>query len=635
MRFSFILAARNEKSTICAAIQSVLNQDYSDVEVIYIDDASTDGSADLVRQSFDDSRLILVEHNENCGILISRLEGLSMATGEWALFLDGDDCFVPQTCWVLAEAIGKADEDVEIFGFGTSIRYKSTVPDQIRAESERLFAKAVPGLLSGEQLLDQLYIQRNGAWVVWNRCYSMNLARRAAKQFVQERMIMLEDFYMSFIFASEAKRYQGLDAALYQYSYGAGVSTSATVSLESLENYLLLQRAIERTREYAKSRGTYEKYREAMDIVEQEGIIGVCWRLDQLEKTERSKALQMIQKYFNAEQLLSAMEANEHFSERVKAERFAAGHSAEDKIRSIFEIGGSMGIQEELHRLTNNFHDLPQYSSLYQYILWLNDLAEKKDPLFQEQYLPIIQDERKKPKDKRPFLTVVTRTQGKRPEMLRETLLSLAGQSDEDFELILVGHRLEEDARIVVQKIVDEQPAFLRSRIRLIEVDHGDRATPLNVGFAHAHGEYIAVLDDDDLVFDNWVEVFHESATENYGKIIHAYAVTQEWMTLAGESALRASSSFGTRYCTDFEMISQLTSNHCPLMSLAFPSYYFQELGIIFDEELTTTEDWDYLMRLSFLAGVADSRITTSIYRLWVNAENSQTLHNRDEWAYF
>ncbi len=67
-------------------------------------------------------------------------------------------------------------------------------------------------------------------------------------------------------------------------------------------------------------------------------------------------------------------------------------------------------------------------------------------------------------------------------------------------------------------------------------------------------------------------------------------------------------------------------------MSLAFPRYVFDFFGVEFDQALSTTEDWDFLMRCAFICGVSNTATVTSIYRKWVNAQNSETLHKKDEW---
>ena len=298
-----------------------------------------------------------------------------------------------------------------------------------------------------------------------------------------------------------------------------------------------------------------------------------------------------------------------------------------------------MELKQQVECLGDTLTKMPAKSAIGSYLSWLeNQIEENKAcELFKEIYEPIIKETEleKEKKENLPFLTIVTRTQGKRPEMLRETLLSLVGQEDGDFELILIGHKLDSKQKENVEQIISEQPEMLRRKIRFIELDHGNRTTPLNVGFAHANGRYVAVLDDDDIVMDHWVSSFHQAAEENNGKILHAYVFEQKWETVCttgGREALRAVDAPKATHCMNFDPLRQTRENNCPLIGLAFPVYYFHKMGFIFDETLTTTEDWEYLMRLAPIAGVADIEEATSIYRLWTNAENSATLHNQDEW---
>jgi len=67
-------------------------------------------------------------------------------------------------------------------------------------------------------------------------------------------------------------------------------------------------------------------------------------------------------------------------------------------------------------------------------------------------------------------------------------------------------------------------------------------------------------------------------------------------------------------------------------MSVAFPRSLWHDLSERFDETLTTTEDWDYLLRAASLLGVADCREVTAVYRQWTEGENSASLHRSDEW---
>lgn len=269
------------------------------------------------------------------------------------------------------------------------------------------------------------------------------------------------------------------------------------------------------------------------------------------------------------------------------------------------------------------------------YLTWLSTLLKdnQKNPLYRDVYKPII--EANKASKKPVFASVVMRTQGRRPEALREALLCLYAQSDQDFEVLLIGHNLKNEEKQLVEQILDELDPEFRRQIRYLPLNHGNRTTPLNYGFAHAWGKYITVLDDDDLVFEDWILNFKNAAEEHPNTLLHSYVFGQKWDVLDtpyGGTSLRSTHAVDNKYCTSFNIISELYENVCPLIGIAFPAQAFHTWGMIFDETLTTTEDWDYMMRVSFLSGVTDIPIPGSIYRLWTNAESSATVHTIDEW---
>ncbi len=238
------------------------------------------------------------------------------------------------------------------------------------------------------------------------------------------------------------------------------------------------------------------------------------------------------------------------------------------------------------------------------------------------------------PAPRAPFLTVLTRTQGRRLDTLRDVLLCLSAQTDQDFEVIVVGHRLDVPKQLAVERLIDDTREELRSRIRLIRIDHGNRTTPLNEGFAEARGDYVAILDDDDVVFGHWVETFKSLAATHPGRVLRTGPVTQisePVHTADGSSSVRAVSGFD-RYPLAFDLLEHLVVNKSPPVCLAFPRSAFADMKIRFDETLSTTEDWDFLMRTVAICNVADSPRVTGIYRQWRNAESSFTVHGQAEW---
>lgn len=92
---SVIIPAYGQGQFLADAIQSVLNQTYPNFEVIVVNDASPDDSAAITR-SFEDPRVILLEHDINKGLSAARNTALRVAKGELIAFLDADDMFLPQ-----------------------------------------------------------------------------------------------------------------------------------------------------------------------------------------------------------------------------------------------------------------------------------------------------------------------------------------------------------------------------------------------------------------------------------------------------------------------------------------------------------------------------------------------------------
>lgn len=94
-RVTAFIPAYNRERFIAAAVRSVLEQRYTDFELLVVDDGSTDRTADIVA-GFDDPRVRLERNAANQGIPYTRNRGLELARGEYLAILDSDDLMLPQ-----------------------------------------------------------------------------------------------------------------------------------------------------------------------------------------------------------------------------------------------------------------------------------------------------------------------------------------------------------------------------------------------------------------------------------------------------------------------------------------------------------------------------------------------------------
>ena len=237
--------------------------------------------------------------------------------------------------------------------------------------------------------------------------------------------------------------------------------------------------------------------------------------------------------------------------------------------------------------------------------------------------------------DTLPFLSVITRTRGLRIRTLQDVLMCLCGQSCQDYELIIVVHNGDEAALDAVHALVGEFPDRMRQRVSITACTRPGRAAPLNHGVDRAKGQYIAVLDDDDMVFDHWIETFRKLAGDFPGALVRARCCLQCFeISASGDlpPRPRATSWFTTPWSASYDALRHLHINDTPIMSVAFPIDVFHKDGLRFDEGLTTTEDWDLLTRAAMLRGVISTPEITSIYRWWTNGESSRFEHSPEEW---
>ena len=92
---SIIMPSYNTGSFIEKSIQSVLNQTYSNWELIIVDDCSTDNTLEIL-EKINDDRIIILKNDRNSGAAVSRNKALRKAKGQWVAFLDSDDLWHPE-----------------------------------------------------------------------------------------------------------------------------------------------------------------------------------------------------------------------------------------------------------------------------------------------------------------------------------------------------------------------------------------------------------------------------------------------------------------------------------------------------------------------------------------------------------
>lgn len=112
---SIIIPCFNSEQFILQCIESVLHQDYKNIEIIVIDDGSTDNSMDKLR-AYDSNKNIHVVQQQNQGACIARNKALSLSTGKYVKFLDSDDFLEPHVIGRQVELAESLDDNTIVYG---------------------------------------------------------------------------------------------------------------------------------------------------------------------------------------------------------------------------------------------------------------------------------------------------------------------------------------------------------------------------------------------------------------------------------------------------------------------------------------------------------------------------------------
>lgn len=112
---SVIIPVYNVKLYLHRCVQSVLHQTYKDIEVIIVDDGSTDGSRELCEELATTDNRIIIIHQDNQGLSGARNTGIRHATGEYVIFLDSDDAWMLDNGLELLLEGGNPECDLKVF----------------------------------------------------------------------------------------------------------------------------------------------------------------------------------------------------------------------------------------------------------------------------------------------------------------------------------------------------------------------------------------------------------------------------------------------------------------------------------------------------------------------------------------
>ncbi|MGW2780434.1 CDP-glycerol glycerophosphotransferase family protein [Streptomyces populi] len=176
-RFSVIVPAYKVQAYLHECLESVLGQSFPDLELIAVDDCSPDACGTVVDEfAARDARVLAVHLPENVGLGRARNAGIERATGDYLVFLDGDDTLTPGALRAVADRLEETgDPDVLVYDYARTYWTGEAVRNQVAAQ----LAEEGPAPFRLEERPGLLRL----LMVVWNKAYRREFVERAGLRF--------------------------------------------------------------------------------------------------------------------------------------------------------------------------------------------------------------------------------------------------------------------------------------------------------------------------------------------------------------------------------------------------------------------------------------------------------------------
>ena len=234
-KISVIVPVFNIESYIKRCVDSILSQTYPNIEIIIVDDGSTDNSGRIIDDIASTNSSIRVLHKKNGGVTSARLEGVKIASGDWITFVDGDDYIEPDMYEVLMKKAIDYQADISHCGyqmvFPSRVDYYYNTHNIIIQNNQ----KGLIDLLSGSFIEPGLC----------NKLFKTKIVTTIANCNVMDSSIKInEDLLLNYYFFKESKKSVYFDFCPYHYIVRTGSAANSEVSRHFLYDPIEVQKTI-------------------------------------------------------------------------------------------------------------------------------------------------------------------------------------------------------------------------------------------------------------------------------------------------------------------------------------------------------------------------------------------------------
>lgn len=286
---SIIVPVYNAERYLAKCVDSLLNQTLQNIEIVCVNDGSTDNSLAILKE-YDDYRIVIVDKN-NSGVSGARNNGLDVARGNYIMFVDSDDWIEAETCEVAYNSIVQEQADIVMWSYITETFERST-PKTIFRQNNIFYKKQVSeklhrrfiGVLREELAHPEL---ADALCPVWGKLYKREVIDKTRVRFVDLKEIgTYEDGLFNLEVFGYANKVVYLMDCFYHY---VRVSSDSVTSGYRKELFFQWKNLFNRMQIYIDTNNLPEIYNEALSNRIALSILGLGLNVLQSDKNILNK----------------------------------------------------------------------------------------------------------------------------------------------------------------------------------------------------------------------------------------------------------------------------------------------------------------------------------------------------------
>lgn len=211
---SVIVPIYNVEKYLARCIESIIRQTYTNIEIILVNDGSTDNCGEICKHYAHKDKRIKIVEKKNGGLSDARNAGLKIATGEYVIFVDSDDYIEEELISDTYSKIVENDADICYFNYNQVDEQGNLIEKNIlNFEDELLLIEEGK---TDEYLVTCFFTYKHGI-EAWDKMYKMKIIRDNGLTFTYNHEIFAEDLLFNLCYLIHVRRIVALNISYYNY----------------------------------------------------------------------------------------------------------------------------------------------------------------------------------------------------------------------------------------------------------------------------------------------------------------------------------------------------------------------------------------------------------------------------------